>query len=309
MEIIKIAIGSLLGWIYDFVGNYGWALILFTLVVKIILLPLGLKQQKSMTKMQKIQPKIAKLQEKYKNDQQLLSQETMKLYKEYGVSPMGGCLPMLIQLPILFALYRVLYRPLTYMLGWADSKVADVASSLFWNDATSSGLNLKLADAQIQIAEKAGEINFDFLGLNLADTPSFAIWATLLIPVLAGVTTYLSSKVTTWMNKQTKDEDKKEDKKPQRVLSTEPKNAPKGAQNAEGMTKSMGIIMPIFTTWITYTLPMSLGVYWIASNVFSIIQTVGLNGYYAKKLGTEIEETDKLKMEKKSKLHRKKKGM
>ena len=114
MELIKIAIGWLLGFIYELVNNYGVALILFTLVIKLILLPLGLKQQK--------------LQEKYKNDQQLLSQETMKLYKEYGVSPMGGCLPLLIQLPVLFALYRVLYRPLTYMFGLADEAVAEMTA-------------------------------------------------------------------------------------------------------------------------------------------------------------------------------------
>ncbi len=102
-EIVKIPIGYLLGWIYYLIPNYGWALIVFTLVVKLLLLPLGLKQQKSMTKIQAIQPKLTALQEKYKNDQQRLSQETMKLYKDYGISPMGGCLPMLIQLPILFA--------------------------------------------------------------------------------------------------------------------------------------------------------------------------------------------------------------
>ena len=120
---MKVPIGYLLGWIYNLIPNYGWALIVFTLVVKLLLLPLGLKQQKSMTKMQAMQPKITALQEKYKNDQQKLSQETMKLYKEYGVSPMGGCLPMLIQLPILFALYRVLYRPLTYMLHMTDKAI------------------------------------------------------------------------------------------------------------------------------------------------------------------------------------------
>ena len=79
MELIKVPIGYLLDWIYQFVGNYGGALILFTLAIKLILLPLGLKQQKSMTKMQKLQPQIAALQEKYKNDKNTLSQETMKL--------------------------------------------------------------------------------------------------------------------------------------------------------------------------------------------------------------------------------------
>lgn len=304
MELIKIAIGWLLGFIYELVNNYGVALILFTLVIKLILLPLGLKQQKSMTKMQQIQPKITKLQEKYKNDQQLLSQETMKLYKEYGVSPMGGCLPLLIQLPVLFALYRVLYRPLTYMFGLADEAVAEMAAQLFWNDATQSGLDLANTMAQIKIAEASEMINFNFLGLNLAENPSFSVVASLAIPVLAGVTTYLTSKLTQWMNNGTK-KTEEEEKKPQRILNPEQKTAP-SAGNAESMTKSMTVVMPIFTLWITYTLPMALGVYWIASNIFSLGQTVLLNGYYSKKLTKEIEDADAVKIEAKSSKHNKK---
>ena len=305
MELIKIAIGWLLGFIYELVNNYGVALILFTLVIKLILLPLGLKQQKSMTKMQQIQPKITKLQEKYKNDQQLLSQETMKLYKEYGVSPMGGCLPLIIQLPVLFALYRVLYRPLTYMFGLADAEIADMAAKLFWNDATKTGLDLGNTMAQIKIAEASEMINFKFLGLNLAENPSFAVVASLAIPVLAAVTTYLTSKMTQWMNNGANKLKEEEEKKPQRILNPEQKTAP-SANNAEGMTKSMTVVMPIFTLWITYTLPMALGIYWIASNIFSLGQTVLLNGYYSKKLTREIEDMDAVKAEEKSVKHNKK---
>ena len=155
MDLIKVPIGYLLDWIYQIVGNYGGALILFTLAIKILLLPLGLKQQKSMTKMQKLQPQMTALQEKYKNDKNALSQETMKLYKEYGVSPMGGCLPLLIQLPILFALYRVIYAPLTYMCHMGADAIAELAK----------GLNFELTGnimEQIELAKKADQINFSF---------------------------------------------------------------------------------------------------------------------------------------------------
>ena len=302
MDIIKVPIGYLLDWIYGFVNNYGVALILFTLAVKLILLPLTLKQQKSMTKMQKLQPKLQALQEKYKNDQQMLNQETMKLYKEYGASPMGGCLPLLIQLPILISLYRVIYEPLKYMCHFGADKIASLAEKA---DITLKGNMM----AQINIAQKLDLINFKFLGLNLADKPelSLAAWATLLIPVLAAVTTYLSSKITQWMNKKGEDK-KKEEQKPQRVLSTEPKkNAQGNAPSAESMTKSMGVVMPLFTLWITYTLPMAMGLYWIASNVFSIAQTVLLNSFYAKKLETEISAHDTEKKEKKDAYSRNKK--
>lgn len=301
MDIIKIPIGYLLDWIYQFVQNYGVALILFTLAVKLLLLPLTLKQQKSMTKIQKLQPKLQALQEKYKNDQQMLSQETMKLYKEYGASPMGGCLPLLIQLPILIALYRVIYEPLKYMCHYGAEKIAELAEK--------TGISLDGMMAQINIAQASGEINFDFLGLNLADKPqlSMAAWATLLIPVLAAVTTYLSSKITQWMNKKS-DEKKEEPQKLQRVLSTDPKKNTQGnAPSAEGMTKSMSIFMPLFTLWITYTLPMAMGLYWIASNIFSILQTVLLNGFYANKFSVEIQEHDAEKKERQTSIHKNKK--
>lgn len=299
MDIIKVPIGYLLDWIYQFVGNYGGALIIFTLVIKLLLLPLSLKQQKSMTKMQKLQPQLTKLQEKYKNDQNLLGQETMKLYKKYGVSPTGGCLPLLIQLPILFALYRVIYQPLKYMCHMGVDKIEALAEEL--------GIALSSPMAQINIAEKIGEINFDFLGLNLAGTPSFDNWPTLIIPVLAAVTTYLSSKITQWMNK--KPETKKDEpQKTTRILSPEQKNTNTNANSAEGMTKSMSVIMPIFTLWITYTLPMAMGVYWVASNIFSVGQTMLLNGYYAKKFAGELEEAEAERKEKQTQLHGKKKN-
>lgn len=284
-DIIKIPIGYLLGWIYNLIPNYGWALIIFTLVVKLLLLPLGLKQQKSMTKMQAMQPKIAALQEKYKNDQQKLSQETMKLYKEYGISPMGGCLPMLIQLPILFALYRVLYRPLTYMLHMSDKAIGALGNQFVIDMSNKNPM------AQIQIAEKANLIDFDFFGLNLSANPNAEGWfaVAMIIPVLAAVTTYFSSKITMLMNKNKKEE--KQEEKPKRILSPDQKDT---KPNANEMGQTMTWMMPIFTLWITATFPAALGIYWVASNIFSIGQTVLLNGHYSKKMDSEISAQEAL---------------
>ena len=105
-------LGYIISLIYNFVQNYGLAIILFTIIVKLILLPLQIKSQKAMKKQQKIQPIIAELQKKYANDQQRLQQEMMKVYKENNVSMTGGCLPLLIQMPILIGLYRVIQSPL-----------------------------------------------------------------------------------------------------------------------------------------------------------------------------------------------------
>ncbi|MGZ8566537.1 MAG: YidC/Oxa1 family membrane protein insertase [Actinomycetota bacterium] len=104
-------IGWILAWIYDFVGNYGLSIIVLTIVIKVVLLPLGVKQIKSMQAMQSIQPKIKELQKKYKGNKEKVQQETMKLYKEAGVNPLGGCLPLLLQFPILIAMYAVLRAP------------------------------------------------------------------------------------------------------------------------------------------------------------------------------------------------------
>ncbi|MBR3932571.1 MAG: YidC/Oxa1 family membrane protein insertase [Clostridia bacterium] len=275
-EWIKQGIGYILGWIYELVPNYGVALILFTFAIKLLLLPLGLKQQKSMTKMQVMQPKLEALKEKYKNDQQKLSQETMKLYKEYNISPMGGCLPMLIQLPILILLYRVIQQPLEYMLHLNSGEISKIAAEF--------GLKAK---EQIMVAKEANLINFDFFGLDLSGNPNDGGWFKLpmLIPVFAAVTTYLSSKVSMIISKK-KNEDTKE-QKPTRILSPEQKDS--GKPNTAEVGKTMTWMMPILTFYITSTFYSAIGIYWIASNIFSVGQTILLNGYYAKKMTLEIE--------------------
>ena len=296
--MIKTPLGYILGFIYDFVGNYGWALVIFTILVKVILLPLTLKQQKSTIKMQQVQPKLKELQETYAADKQKLSEETMKLYKEYGVSPMSGCLPLLIQLPILLGLYGVIYKPLTYMLHMGD-KITELFAKF-------PDVDQAAREAEIFLAEKAQLINFDFLGINLADTPEIKqpslLW---LVPVIAAVTTYLTSKVSTSMSST---KEKKEEAKPKRVLSPEQKTD--NTDTAASMTKSMTIMMPLMTLWITFTFPATIGVYWAISNITAILQTVVLNGYYKKKLTAEvIEKTaaiDKRKAEKKARYQHKK---
>ena len=316
--LIIIPLGYILGFIYDFVGNYGWSLIIFTIFIKLLLLPLGLKQQKSTTKMQQIQPKVAEIQKKYANDQQKLSEETMKLYKEYGVNPAGGCLPLLIQLPILFGLYRVIYSPITYMLHYTDAEVAALREQYLANpefiekfgDLAGKAANM----AQILIAKANDLINFDFLGVDMSATPSITnisvLWA---IPILAALTTYLSSKITTAISGNKEKKEKKNPDEPvkkERVLSPDQKKQP-SANSAESMTKSMSIMMPLMTLWITFTLPATIGIYWTVSNIVSLAQTILLNGYYKKKLQAEISDQEfvleQKKAEKAARYNKKKK--
>lgn len=298
MSYIYRALGFMLNIIYGAIENYGIAIILLTILIKLLVLPLTLKQQKSMTKMQQMQPKLKEVQEKYKYDKDKASQETMKLYKEYGVNPMGGCLPLLIQFPILIAFYRVIQQPVKYVLGYSAKELAKALKTY--------GLAETSAGAQIVLAEKLGKLNFDFFGLDLSQTPweeikllmagkaGLVALTALIIPVLACVTTYLTSKVSTAINKN---KEEKKEEKPQRILSPDQK-AGSADNSAQAMTQSMTYFMPLMTLWLTLTFPSAMGLYWTVSNILALFQTVVLNGYYNDKLKAEIERQDKEREEK-----------
>lgn len=290
--LITRPMGWIIEQIYNLVANYGLAIILFTVIIKLILLPLNVRSQKAMKKQQKIQPIIAELQQKYANDQEKLQKETMKIYKENNISMTGGCLPMLIQFPILIGLYQVIQRPLSYLAGvdWMQQAVIDKVYMLRDAMADSIG-NLATAteetlarSSQIQLSRWAEiingssdpwVINFNFLGLDLANAPSaafnylmrldFSNWNTialLLIPILAVVASVFSMKITQAQSGQKQNQ---------------------GNDNANQMTKTMGLMMPLMTAFFTLTLPSGLGIYWIISSVMQILQQLLLNYYFDKK--------------------------
>ena len=129
-SIIARPLFWVLKFFYRFLGNYGWAIVLLTIIVRIPFIPIINKGQKSMRKLQELQPKLAELREKYKKDPQRMQQETMELYKKYKVNPLGGCLPMLLQIPVFFALYKVLMvaielRGAPFMLWITDLSAPD----------------------------------------------------------------------------------------------------------------------------------------------------------------------------------------
>ena len=135
--------GPILRVIYDFVGSYGWSIVLFSLFAKLITLPLTIKQTRSMQMMKFMGPKTAEIQKKYKNDKEKLNEETMKLYKEFGYNPLSGCLPLLIQFPILIGLFGVLRNPATYVFTAAE--FALVSQKFLWIE------NLTLSPQQVYV--------------------------------------------------------------------------------------------------------------------------------------------------------------
>ncbi len=182
MDFIYRALGSLLGNIYGFVNSYWLSIVFFTIVVKVILLPLTIKQINSTQQMTKIQPKIQELQNKYKNDKETLNIKVMELYKEHNVNPMAGCLPLLIQMPILFGLFGVLRNPLKYVFNGSDKITAQALGQGF----------LWIQDLSLP----------DSLGLLLNTGNTFIDTFPGLLPIIAAVTTYLSMLLTTGSNTQ-----------------------------------------------------------------------------------------------------------
>ncbi len=130
LEIIAKPLGSLLKLIYDMVGNYGIAIILFTILTKVLLLPINIKQTQSTKKMNELNPKIKALQAKYKNDKEKLNEKLMELYKEEKFNPAGGCLPLLIQMPIIIALFRVLQGPTKFV--FTPEQFEAISKSFLW---------------------------------------------------------------------------------------------------------------------------------------------------------------------------------
>ena len=271
--LITTPLGYIISFIYDLVQNYGLAIIIFTILVKFIMLPLVVKQQKSTVQMKMVQPELQKIQKKYANDQQRLSQETMKLYKKYNISPAGGCLPLLIQLPIILGLYQVITRPMQYILHMGTDLIQKIANVLkdggfiteqIANYATKQNqitVASAMADNLAFVEEKVGTalstINFDFFGLDLSLTPQLSnpsiLW---IIPILSAVTAYLSGKITTKLS---------------------------GNDQAAEQMKTMNIMMPLMSGYFCFIMPTGVGLYWVMSNVIQIIQQVVVTKIMLKK--------------------------
>lgn len=280
-------------YLYLFVGNYGIAIILFTLVLKFVMIPLAIKQQKSMLLQVKYQPRMQEIQAKYKTDKVKLSEEMSKLYKEEGYSPAGGCLPMLIQLPIMLILYNLILNPLSNINSFRSSDIinlinrfnplingAKVAASNQIGLAT--WINENFETVKDFLPKGYEKINFWFLGVNLADKPDLAKFGVLwIIPIIAGITALIAALIS------------------QRYMVQNPQT--------QGTTKVMLLMSPAMSLIFTFTLPAGVGLYWIISNILTGIQSYVIGEKYnPRKYAEELkiqgeEEKNRLKQAKKDK--------
>lgn len=300
-EIFGLAIvrplGLILLGIFKIVGNYGLAVILFALLVKLVVIPLTIKSKKSMLAMSALNAELQQLQKKYANNRVKLNEEMQKLYDRHGVNPMSGCLPQFIPLIIMMGLYYAVQQPLKFMMGFGDEVIGQLANLVGVDMATAGYYGqITIAEKLGQIYQEAGgvwpdtvtaitngsgellNIDFSFLGLNLAQTPSILdpsiIW---IIPILSGVTAYLSSYIMQKMQ---------------------------GTQNsaAAGQMKVLNILMPLMSLYFGFILPGAIGIYWIFNNVFSCVQEIVLTKILrGKQEKKQAEETARIEAEREAK--------
>ncbi|SBW11876.1 Membrane protein insertase, YidC/Oxa1 family [uncultured Eubacteriales bacterium] len=273
MQIVLTPFSWLITVFNDLFGNYGAALILFALLVKLILFPLSIKGKRSMIQTNALSAKMNKLQKMYGNNKEKYNLEVQKLYEKENVNPMGGCLWSMLPLLILLPLYYIVREPLTYMMGLTADQITALLGALPTTVAqTGAYYQLTAADvlarsfsavaanpAVAAFKDSLLELNFDFLGINLASTPNWKFWTDgiswpsvglALMPIISAGTSFLFSFIsmkTNAINQQS-------------------------AQATNSTTKSMMFMSPIISLWIGFAMPASMSIYWIAQNIFSLLQ-------------------------------------
>lgn len=290
--------GWVLGIMYDWIGNYGIVIILFTIVFRAVLIPLGLKSSRAMVRQQALQPDINEIKRLYPKDMQRQQQLQQELMKKHGISMAGGCLPSLLQLILIWPIFTIFRAPLQYIGRVSVENINNIAAVLVKNGviteqvATNAGsmdiplLNgLRASAASLAEVVNSGYmqlnqlINTEFLGMDLGMTPSYNpadwfgpqsnIYLPLLIwPILTIVTMMIQMRITrmTTLTPQISKEDKEREKRNPAKAGQTPKDP------SAGMMKSMTWMMPLFMLVTVFTLPAAMGVHWVVANLMYILQ-------------------------------------
>ena len=272
---------------YNLTGSYGIALILFTLLVKLVLLPFQLKSKKSMLRMNRMQGKVNEIKTRYANNKERQQQEMADLYAREGINPMSGCLWSFLPLPIMIALYNIIRFPLHYLMTLSKETIAEITTMATGMGFVSAAGTNKAAFDEINLAkfvhdnwsafegkfEGLIDLDYSFLGMDLSTvagdkfgeilTGGWPVIGLMLLPIIATAIQFVMTIVT------------------MKTSSTE----------ATGSSKTMMYMMPLMTLWFGFSLPSALCVYWIAQSAFSVVQEQILNKHFNKIL--DREETDK----------------
>lgn len=297
--------GYVLNFIYEIVKNYGLAIIIFSILVKLLMIPMSIKQQKTMKKSQKIQSKMKEIQFKYKNNPEMLNKATQELYKSENMSPFSGCFSAIIQIILLFAVFYLVRSPLTYMKK-VDTSVTDKYTKIIReNDLSTNSaypeieiireldnikeLKNKQTETNTEESENQQEktdlseindeelnslyINMDFLGLNLAQVPTRSSdWKAYIIPILYVLVSIISLRVVNNTNKKNK-KDKPEENKDEKSLA-KPED---DFDPMEQMNKNMNMMFPVMYLAVALIAPLGLALYWLMNSLLMIVERLILN--------------------------------
>ena len=268
--------GFVLNFINSFVGNYGLAIILFTILIKLIMLPLSIKQQRTMKKSAKLQEQIKVLQFKYKNDPEKLNREMMELYKKENMSPFSGCLSSIAQFILLISIFYMVRFPLTYM-----ERIDKAQIDTYVQQMKDDGMTVSQAYSEIDIVreldylkEKFPEdenlhkinLNMNFCGLDLSKIPqqNLGDWTVYIIPILYIISTFISMRITTSMQNSKKKDD---------VIDITENKEEERNEMEDAMAQSnkmMSWMMPIMSVSISLVAPLGLALYWLVNNILMI---------------------------------------
>ena len=299
LEPIYRGLGHVLLFFYNAFNSYGWAILAFGLLVKLIMLPFQMKSKHSMMRTTMLTPRVKELEKKYGTNKQKYQEEVARLYKEAKVNPMSGCLWTLIPFPILILLYQAVRQPLFYLMSLAKDEVAvltevvtrlglytppaktDPYSEMVIANILHENFQTIVSDSGVaDIVTKLKDIDFNFLTMNLTKKP-WGIWSELdtsagvmgwlpvllmlLVPFISAGLTVLQTKLSQKMN-------------------------PAQDAQAAQTTQSMNLIMPLMSVYICFIMPVAMGLYWIEQSVLGVVQEAILNRYYKKKLDAEMAE-------------------
>lgn len=273
MGAISSIFGYLLNALYMVFNNYGIAIIIFSVILRIILIPITIKQQTSLKKSAKIQDELKEIQKKYKNNPEKLNQETIELYRREKMSPFAGCFSSIIQLVIILSVFWLVSQPLTYMTK-IDTAIIDEYKVQLEEDGDQATYK------EIEIINKYGDqdervrINMEFLGLDLSKVPSNNLddWRVYVIPLLYVISSVLSIKI----NNAVLNGKKKNDEKVKAITdgkdNVENAEEPNELEAMESMNKNMMYMLPIMSVFIAFIAPLGLALYWFMSNILIIIE-------------------------------------
>ena len=268
LYILGVPLGYVMEWIYNLIPNYGWDIIIFTIVIRLLSIPLQLNQQKSMAKMSAFQPMLQEIQTKYKDKPEKQQEELMKLQQDFGYKPTAGCVPMLLNFLVMFGVIGVVYNPLERIFhisaaALASAGEAMTAAGISFTAITrdtniiaevlagNSGVLGCFSVEQIATITEFGQ-HMNFLGIDLTRIPQIGLSLDIVLPLLSVITMFLSTHISMKAS----------------------------GQQMQGSMKLTMYMMPLMYVFFCFTVPCAFSLYYVISNIVMTVQTQVMRKIY-----------------------------